>query len=82
MASGTFASDPGRLSSILSAMQDRGGGRPLAVSEPGAVTPPEGCTLSQFAPVAPDFPYVSIQVDGGLVSNVNTKPETEAQTLP
>jgi hypothetical protein len=28
-----------------------------------------------------DFPYVSIQIDGGMVSNVNTKPEVDATTL-
>jgi hypothetical protein len=28
------------------------------------------------------FPYVSIQIDGGLVSNVNTKPADDAATLP
>jgi hypothetical protein len=31
---------------------------------------------------APDFPYVSVQIDGGLVSNVNSKPADEATTLP
>jgi hypothetical protein len=31
---------------------------------------------------ARDYPYVSIQIDGGLVSNVNTKPADDAATLP
>lgn len=29
-----------------------------------------------------EAPYVSIQIDGGLVSNVNTKPVNDADTLP
>jgi hypothetical protein len=29
-----------------------------------------------------EYPYVSIQIDGGLVSNVNTKPAEDAATLP
>jgi hypothetical protein len=29
---------------------------------------------------AREYPYVSIQIDGGLVSNVNTKPEADAST--
>jgi hypothetical protein len=28
-----------------------------------------------------DYPYVSIQIDGGLVSNVNTKPADDSATL-
>jgi len=31
---------------------------------------------------APDLPYVSIQVGGGLISNVNTKPTDETFALP
>jgi hypothetical protein len=31
---------------------------------------------------APQAPYVSIQIDGGAVSNVNTKPTDEALALP
>ena len=30
----------------------------------------------------PEWPYVSIQIDGGLVSNVNTKPADEKVALP
>ncbi|HWM89250.1 MAG TPA: DinB family protein [Thermoanaerobaculia bacterium] len=31
---------------------------------------------------SPETPYVSIQIDGGLVSNVNTKPSDERKALP
>jgi hypothetical protein len=31
---------------------------------------------------AADMPYVSILIDGGMVSNVNTKPEKAVLPLP
>lgn len=31
---------------------------------------------------SPDVPYVTIQIDGGMTSNVNTKPEDAASVLP
>jgi hypothetical protein len=31
---------------------------------------------------APDMPYVSILIDGGMLSNVNTKPDKPVLPIP
>ena len=69
------------------------GARPLKSKEPDTVTfagfgtwskgPPDQLHVATVqVSTSREYPYVSIQIDSGLVSNVNTKPADDAATLP